>query len=151
MKQSHPVIADIVKSATAMVNGLMCHHPKQKRGFTYAVRDGSGLTKIGFASVLEHRLQTLQLNNGSRLQMIGVCHDSLVELVLHSRYAERRAHGEWFDIGTENPLGQMSAGLCVRCGGGLGVSELEMLASLQESRDWARAARESIQMERAVR
>jgi hypothetical protein len=57
------------------------------------------LVKIGVTDDIERRMATLRLMSPDKLTLIGVvvCKKSGgMERALHDRYAEARAHGEWF-------------------------------------------------------
>lgn len=106
----------VIRELDAALEMLTCSGADS---FTYAVRDGSGLTKIGStkgdaARGLQRRIRQLQLGNGSRLHLLGIAHDEAFERVLHARYAAVRKHGEWFAIeGNPLPIVGMR---CVCCG-----------------------------------
>lgn len=73
----------------------------EKRRFVYFVQaEELRLIKIGVADRLEQRIRELSLMSPDRLIVLGVQHcdqGGALEAVLHERFAEDRAHGEWFN------------------------------------------------------
>jgi len=87
------------------------------RGWVYALHcESVGLTKIGRAVDPIPRIAELERMNAAPLTLLGLAHGQDNEQTLHRRYAERRAHGEWFalPIGV-NPLA--FDGKCTTCRG----------------------------------
>lgn len=61
-------------------------------------KDGLGLVKIGVANDPKKRLADLQRTSPIELEIIGSRPgDTFVERELHERFADFRAHGEWFE------------------------------------------------------
>lgn len=100
----------VIRQLSALMDALTCTF---NDGFTYALRDGSGLTKIGSSRGLVSRIRALQASNGSRLELLGIAHSVSVETMLHLRLHEHRMHGEWFRL-DHNPLPIVS-GRCIAC------------------------------------
>ena len=76
------------------------------RGWVYALQcGGSGLIKIGRTDNENAwpRLKSLIDMSGAPLRLLGLAHGAFHEKTFHSIYAERRRHGEWFEL-NENPL-----------------------------------------------
>jgi hypothetical protein len=93
----------------------VCEFATPKVGFVYAVRCATtGLTKLGQTDDLEARLRALQNGCPTELHVVSVAHDASLERVLHAAYRTVRRHGEWFDIGHEDPLPVMRA-RCLAC------------------------------------
>lgn len=77
--------------------------------FVYAIRPiGGGLTKIGWANHPANRIRDIQAMSPVGLELAGLIHGGIdVEQALHRKYAAKRAHGEWFDLGDmADPLGK---------------------------------------------
>lgn len=67
----------------------------------YAIADASGAIKIGKATCLKTRLQTLQGANASLLRVVAShkhIRAALAEEIAHSLVFEKRIRGEWFAI-----------------------------------------------------
>lgn len=65
---------------------------------------GSPLVKIGWTDNPKRRLRNLQTGSPVPLQLLALFEGgSIVEAELHRRFADRRRHGEWFDLGL-NPV-----------------------------------------------
>ncbi|MDX2557636.1 GIY-YIG nuclease family protein [Streptomyces stelliscabiei] len=64
----------------------------------------SPLVKIGWTDNPERRLRHLQTGSPVPLQLLALFEGgSIVEAELHRRFADKRRHGEWFDLGP-NPV-----------------------------------------------
>ena len=71
-----------------------------KSGYVYFITDGE-LVKIGCSKNVNLRLMELQVGNGNALTIlktIFVENRFKVEAAMHDIFANRRVHGEWFDI-----------------------------------------------------
>lgn len=69
---------------------------------------GSPLVKIGCTDNPERRLRHLQTGSPLPLQLLALFEGGfLVEAALHRRFADKRRHGEWFDLGP-NPVDVVS-------------------------------------------
>lgn len=69
---------------------------------------GSPLVKIGWTGNPEQRLRNLQTGSPVPLQLLAVFEGgAIVEAELHRRFADKRRHGEWFDLGPD-PVGVVS-------------------------------------------
>lgn len=65
----------------------------------------SPLVKIGWSDNPERRLRDLQAGSPVLLQLLAVFEGGhLIEAELHRRFAGKRMHGEWFDLGPD-PVG----------------------------------------------
>lgn len=69
----------------------------------YVIGGDGGPTKIGVSSKPTSRVLTLQSEHKRKLQVIATCHRPygdafLVERMAHGLLAEKRLHGEWFDV-----------------------------------------------------
>lgn len=105
---------------TAHLNGLCRFHGGASskamvyEGFIYFVRPSrasGALTKIGFASDLKKRLQSLQIGSPEPLEIIAAAPaDKSEEHMLHEFFAAKRVRGEWFDL-TDDDLVSASAQL----------------------------------------
>ncbi|MCY0921148.1 GIY-YIG nuclease family protein [Streptomyces sp. H27-G5] len=63
---------------------------------------GSPLVKIGWTGNPEQRLRNLQTGSPVPLQLLAVFEGgAIVEAELHRRFADKRRHGEWFDLGPD--------------------------------------------------
>src|SRR5436309_1787859 len=71
--------------------------------YVYAVGPvGGGLTKIGLAQDIEERRASIQYMSPLRLQVLWHTVGSrALERRLHTAFAQRRVHGEWFDLGSD--------------------------------------------------
>lgn len=72
---------------------------RRRTGFVYFIQaEAGGLIKIGFATDVTGRLDTLQTGSPVKLVVVGsmpgVIQD---ESGLHERFAHLRRHGEWFE------------------------------------------------------
>ncbi|WP_371594732.1 GIY-YIG nuclease family protein [Streptomyces virginiae] len=66
---------------------------------------GSSLVKIGVTTQLAARLRSLQSSSPVRLEVLwSTAGDRALETALHQRFADRRAHGEWFDFRGTSPV-----------------------------------------------
>lgn len=78
-------------------------HPFYDRWFVYAIWDNHDAVKIGMSSCVEKRLSQLQTSNPYNLDVIFrlecVDRDSAKasERAFHSKFADCRLNGEWFD------------------------------------------------------
>ncbi len=73
--------------------------PRPRSGGVYFVQAGEGgPIKIGVASNVRERLQTLQTGSAVVLRLLGVAYDATApeEAALHERFAAHRIRGEWF-------------------------------------------------------
>lgn len=62
----------------------------------------SPLVKIGWSDNPERRLRDLQAGSPVPLQLLAVFDGGhVIEAELHCRFADRRMHGEWFDLGPD--------------------------------------------------
>jgi len=62
----------------------------------------SPLVKIGWTDNPERRLRHLQTGSPVPLKILAVFEGgAIVEAKLHCRFAEKRQHGEWFDLGPD--------------------------------------------------
>ncbi|MFJ8855661.1 GIY-YIG nuclease family protein [Streptomyces sp. NPDC102437] len=62
----------------------------------------STLVKIGWSDNPERRLRDLQTGSPLPLQLLAVFEGgAVVEAKLHRRFADKRRHGEWFDLGPD--------------------------------------------------
>lgn len=91
--------------------------------WTYVIRQGSGLFKIGRSRNPLIRIRDLQASSGEMLSLVGLSHGGALETVLHRRFADRNRHGEWFDL-EESPI---PLDACVGCA---------TLEQLPERRPW---------------
>lgn len=82
------------RSPTAVIR------PTRPVRFIYFIQgERTRLIKIGVADDVDRRLATLRLMSPDKLELLGVvvCQKyGDTEKMLHARYAEARAHGEWF-------------------------------------------------------
>lgn len=91
-------------SNTAAITGRQLTWAVRRDGHreagVYAVRcTATGLVKIGVSRDVAGRMRVLQAHSAPRLDLLLVIpggHD--VESKMHQRYADRRAHGEWFRL-----------------------------------------------------
>ncbi|MFJ1562502.1 GIY-YIG nuclease family protein [Streptomyces mirabilis] len=68
----------------------------------------SPLVKIGWSDDPERRLRGFQTGSPVPLQLLAVFEGGhYVEAELHRRFADKRVHGEWFDLGPD-PVGVVS-------------------------------------------
>jgi hypothetical protein len=66
--------------------------------YVYFIKDEStGLVKIGKASNVKRRLQSLRTGSPSCLTLLGVS-SSLKEKEMHARFGDLRTRGEWFSL-----------------------------------------------------
>ena len=64
---------------------------------TYLVRkDGTNFIKIGKSINVKNRIQTLQTQNGTYLEILHIFNED-IESLLHSRFSHLRTLGEWFE------------------------------------------------------
>lgn len=69
---------------------------------------GSPLVKIGWTDNPERRLRHLQTGSPVPLKLLALFEGGhIVEAELHRRFADKRQHGEWFDLG-QDPVGVVS-------------------------------------------
>ncbi|MEU0034647.1 GIY-YIG nuclease family protein [Streptomyces sp. NPDC006333] len=62
----------------------------------------SSLVKIGWTDNPERRLRHLQTGSPVLLQLLAVFEGgAIAEAELHRRFADKRRHGEWFDLGPD--------------------------------------------------
>ncbi|MEV7282654.1 GIY-YIG nuclease family protein [Streptomyces sp. NPDC093111] len=62
----------------------------------------SSLVKIGWTDNPNRRLRDLQTGSPVVLQLLAVFEGGpIVEAELHRRFADKRRHGEWFDLGPD--------------------------------------------------
>ncbi|WP_435191318.1 GIY-YIG nuclease family protein [Streptomyces sp. bgisy126] len=62
----------------------------------------SPLVKIGWSDNPERRLRHLQTGSPVPLQLLALFEGGAVmEAALHRRFADKRRHGEWFDLGSD--------------------------------------------------
>jgi hypothetical protein len=62
----------------------------------------SSLVKIGWTDSPKRRLRDLQTGSPVLLQLLAVFEGgAIVEAELHRRFADKRRHGEWFDLGPD--------------------------------------------------
>ncbi len=62
----------------------------------------SSLVKIGWTDNPKRRLRDLQTGSPVLLQLLAVFEGGpIVEADLHRRFADKRRHGEWFDLGPD--------------------------------------------------
>lgn len=67
-------------------------------GYVYLLHDpGTGLFKIGKSTDPDRRCEVV---GGNLLHVIPSANHHALERYFHDRYAERRAHGEWFALET---------------------------------------------------
>lgn len=106
------------QAAKALVDDA-CQPDRQNRsldGYLYAVRSpGHPLVKIGRTTNPISRLKGLQMHCPVPLELLGLAHGETFEGIYHSRYDDRRRHGEWFELAF-NPL-ELVNGKCVVCSG----------------------------------
>lgn len=72
-----------------------------RTGYVYFIRAENGFTKIGIANDFEQRLNSLRSSSPVRLELVKVkwVKDAKgVENELHEYFADKRQHGEWFDL-----------------------------------------------------
>ncbi|MER7692630.1 GIY-YIG nuclease family protein [Streptomyces sp. NPDC097610] len=68
----------------------------------------SPLVKIGWTDNPERRLRHLQTGSPVPLELLALFEGGhIVEAELHRRFADKRRHGEWFDLGSD-PVGTVS-------------------------------------------
>ncbi|WP_186001595.1 GIY-YIG nuclease family protein [Streptomyces sp. IB201691-2A2] len=70
----------------------------------------SALVKIGWTDNPKRRLRNLQTGSPVPLHLLALFEfegGSIVEAELHRRFADKRRHGEWFDLGP-NPVEAVS-------------------------------------------
>ncbi|WP_327259821.1 MULTISPECIES: GIY-YIG nuclease family protein [unclassified Streptomyces] len=68
----------------------------------------SPLVKIGWTDNPERRLRHLQTGSPVPLRLLAIFEGgNIVEAELHRRFADKRRHGEWFDLGPD-PVGAVS-------------------------------------------
>ncbi|WP_078531189.1 GIY-YIG nuclease family protein [Streptomyces sp. PsTaAH-124] len=68
----------------------------------------SPLVKIGYTDNPERRLRHLQTGSPLPLQLLALFEGGCItEAALHRRFADKRRHGEWFDLGPD-PVGAVS-------------------------------------------
>ncbi|MFJ8028453.1 GIY-YIG nuclease family protein [Streptomyces sp. NPDC096311] len=69
---------------------------------------GSPLVKIGWTDNPERRLRHLQTGSPVPLELLALFEGGhIAEAELHRRFADKRRHGEWFDLGSD-PVGAVS-------------------------------------------
>ncbi|MFC8765121.1 GIY-YIG nuclease family protein [Streptomyces sp. NPDC057193] len=62
----------------------------------------SPLVKIGWTDNPERRLRTLQTGSAVPLAVLALFEGgAIVERALHRRFADKRQHGEWFNLGPD--------------------------------------------------
>jgi len=80
--------------------------PKRLRaGVVYVIKSESGLYKIGRACDLERRLReyrTILPVSFTLVLSIATPEASLLEMALHRQFSDKRLHGEWFELDTED-------------------------------------------------
>jgi Meiotically Up-regulated Gene 113 (MUG113) protein len=72
--------------------------------FVYVIGppDSRSPVKIGTTRQIHERLRTFQMGSPVRLAVLwAVPGDRTLEAWLHSMFADRREHGEWFDLGPD--------------------------------------------------
>lgn len=84
----------------------LCHvsihgHPDSRRAGVYYIQgSATGLIKIGLSRNVQRRLNGLQGSSPDRLRVLAidwrVRDRGYVEGLLHDRFRDSRAHGEWF-------------------------------------------------------
>ncbi len=81
--------------------------PRPNRVYLIGSTD-SPLVKIGWSDNPKRQLRDLQSGSPVLLQLLAVFEDGqLMEAELHRRFADKRMHGEWFDLGPD-PVGTVS-------------------------------------------
>ncbi|MFF4732862.1 GIY-YIG nuclease family protein [Streptomyces mirabilis] len=77
--------------------------PSPRRDRVYLIGSpDSPLVKIGWSDNPERRLRDLQSGSPVALQLLAVYEGGhYVEAELHRRFADKRVHGEWFDLGPD--------------------------------------------------
>ncbi len=65
--------------------------------FTYLIAGGD-LVKIGQTTCLRERVMALQVSSPVSLRIIALMRGSGLEQLLHARFSDCRAHGEWFNL-----------------------------------------------------
>lgn len=78
--------------------------PQPNNGNVYLMRcTESGNTKIGFAKSVARRFKEIQAHSPTKLEVIHtVSAHHHHERQLHAQFADRRLHGEWFDLTDED-------------------------------------------------
>lgn len=77
----------------------MRSHPNSGHVVYFIRAEGVGLIKIGAASCIHKRLATLRSMSPVPLELLGVLRiapRSIIEQMMHGRFAHLRSHGEWF-------------------------------------------------------
>lgn len=91
---------------TAQISGLGLINDPEPAGSVYLIGPEQGTTaKIGRSTDIPTRLANIQRMSPVRLSVLW--HhpgDHRLESALHSHFADRRSHGEWFDFGCEDPV-----------------------------------------------
>lgn len=81
-----------------LMMALRDHHRREVTSFVYAISDGAGFAKIGFARDAAKRLTSIQNGNPRKLVVLGLrSGDRVTEADLHKRLSHARHAGEWFD------------------------------------------------------
>lgn len=74
--------------------------------------NGSGVVKIGKSSDVKARLSSIQTGYPRQLQVLHIESGSGdIEGWLHTRFADFRLHGEWFDFGAHDPVAAVRAAI----------------------------------------
>lgn len=140
-RTGHKTIVTIMLAVDQAIDDLTCY-ANHAPGYTYALRSVNGLIKIGSSMQPVERIKDIQSVNGSPIELLGLCHDALVEQVLHIRHSAHRAHGEWFEI-NDNPIPTTPDPLtCFTCTkNSLSRKELGILSDIRSTQEAARAWR----------
>lgn len=75
---------------------------KTKSEFLYLIQgENGGYIKIGISDSIEDRLSQLQTGSPVLLNIVYSCKGAKLEKKLHTHFANKRMHGEWFDVEIE--------------------------------------------------
>lgn len=105
-QQEARALTDRIKAGFAEVYSLRLQQGTEARTgrrrpaqqSVYFIQATNGMVKIGIASDPHGRLRALQTGSPLRLRLLATIPNCgpETEADLHSRFAEHRAHGEWF-------------------------------------------------------
>ena len=106
-----------------------------RAGYVYAIRsDATEAVKIGFSASPIRRLRQLQTGSPDRLRILcAIPALQEYESTLHTMFAARRKHGEWFDDADREVSSTLIGTAAFMRRAGLTIGDIEHLAECQSS------------------